>query len=206
LGLFFGISNNLAPQSRVVNVTIKFPNTCFLRDRDGDSNYAFYHHDCGWYHYVDGQDKIVYCCPGQGWQTSNLGNCDEFNVTGFYGGILKIANYVEAGGDNYDDIRIYIECPRGLAFGNTSDPLEVTVANADYFWVNNMNYTQEMKYSEPLPYSLEVESNTFKHDVKFTNCGKYRVGIEIWKPNIFYGSDWNNWVCVKGVECPHTTC
>ena len=211
LGVMFGISSSQPAGDRAVTATIKLPDTCFLRDRGGNNNYAWYHHNCGWYHDVNGVDKTAYCCPS-GWSTSDTGNCDKFQVVGQYGGTVTITDHFDASGDNYDDTRIYIECPNGEAatFGNTAKKYTVTVAGATKFWVNDMDYSLEKTFSEAFPDSRYVANiNDFScSNLKLNFCGRAYTYTELFDWSEIYGSKYTNpnYVCVSGPQCPHTTC
>ncbi len=210
-GLYFGISNTQAAGDRVATATYKFPNGCYLRDRDGTSDSAFYHHGCSWYHNVNGNDITVYCC-GTTWSTTDTGTCDKFVVSGQYGGTLTITNHFDAKGDNYDEIAFYMECPNGEtnSFGNSLDPYTVSVSGVDYFWVNNMDYSLEKTFSEALPDSkyTTATSDLSCNNLKLNLCGYARPYAEFFHYYDIYGNRYTdpNYICVSGPQCPHITC
>ena len=211
LGVMFGISSSQLAGDRVVTATIKFPDTCYLRDRIGNNDYAWYHHNCGWYHDVNGVDKIAYCCPS-GWSTSDTGNCDKFQVVGDRGGTVTITDHFDASGDNYDDTRIYIECPNGesTTFGNTAKKYTVTVAGATKFWVNDMDYSAEKTFSEAFPDSIYLaNTNDFScNNLALNFCGRASTYIQLSDYYEIYGNRYTNpsSICVSGPQCPHITC
>ena len=209
IGINYGISSSQSAGDREITTELQFPSSCYLRDRDGGSNYAFYHHNCGWYHNVDGLDKTVYCCGS--WQDSDSGNCDEFVVSGQYGGTLTITGYVNPAGDNYDDMRVYIECPGGTAFGNVADPYTFrAISGANYFWINDMDYSAEKTFSEPLPDQRYVaNAGDFScTDIKLNLCGRTQLYTEFFDSNGVYGVRYTSpsTICVSGAECPHANC
>jgi len=207
LGVFTGINSGQPQGDHAIITEIKFPESCYLRDRDGNSNSAFYHHNCGWYHYVDGQDKTVYCCSS--WSDTDTGNCDEFVVNGQYGGTLTITSHVDAKGDNYDDMRVYAECPGGGALGSTNEKYEVRVSEANYFWVNDMDYSNEMMFSEAFPDgSYETNTDDFTCSFDLNLCGKTKAYITLLEYREVYGIAYSspNYVCVSGPECPNAVC
>ena len=210
-GVYFGISNAQLAGDKAITATLKMPNSCYLRDRDGTDNYAFYHHNCGWYNYIDGKDKTIYCC-GASWTGTDSGNCDKFIVSGKDGGTITITGHIDAKGDNFDDMRLYAECPGGTAFGNTADPYTLTVNGANYFWVNDMDYSSDIissniVFSEPLPdEDFIADTGDFTCNLKLNFCGKARVYNEFYNNYDVYGNVYTTNICVDGPECPHITC
>ncbi len=175
LGIFFGISSSQPAGDHAMTLTLQFPESCYLRDRDGTGDYSFYHHDCGWYHGVNGADVTVYCSGGT-WTTTECTpspTCTKFVVQGQYGGTLTIEDHVDASGDNYDDIRVYMECPNGIAFGNASDPYTITTSGNSYLWVNQFNYGGT-SFSEPLSDS----KYTANYDFSGTDNNEYSCSLD----------------------------
>jgi len=177
--IYAGTSSS-SGKSGTITINVTSPQNCYLRDRDGDSNYAFYHNKCGWFHGVDGNDGTWWCCPDSTWKTSECTNGDKYVVTGQYGGSLTIYNQVTASGgtdpnDNYDYMIFYLECPNGetKAFANTSDPYTITVSGHDYLWVNNVNYGGS-SFSEPLWDSVY----TANYDFTGANNNEYSCSID----------------------------
>lgn len=209
LGVLFGIKNTESAGDRVLTATVEFPNSCYLRDRDGSGDSSFYHHNCGWYHGINGVDKTVYCC-GSSWSNTDTVNCDKFVVSDKEGGTLTITAHIDAKGDNYDDTRIYIECPGATAFGNLADLYTVNVSGVSYFWVNDMNYSTEKSFSEALPDSryLANTSDFSCSNLKLNLCGKAYTYTELWNSNDVYGNKYTSpsSICVSGPECPHAIC
>lgn len=201
--LYYGTSSS-SGQSGTVTSTITFPSSCYLRDRDSSDDYSFYHHNCNWYHEVDGADKTVWCCPGGSWSTSSCTNGDSFTVSGQYGGTLTIANAITYSGgttpnDNSDDIRVYVECPSGTGLGNPSDPYSISLSGHDYFWMGDVDYGGS-SFSAPFPdgaYTSNYDftgasNNEYSCSIDLITCGKQKLGTEAYDSYETHGGTWTS--------------
>lgn len=210
IGVKFGISSSQAAGDREMTVEFKMPSTCFLRDRDGDSDYSFHLPNCYWFHGVNGQDGTYYCCS-DAWSTSGSANCDRITVSGQNGGTLTITDYVDPKGDNSDQWDIYIECPGGTAFTNEADPFSFrAISGVDYFWINDMDYSAEKTFSEALPDQRHVNPSATMDctNMKLNFCGRANTLTYYVRPYDTYFGDYTSpsTICVRGAQCPHVTC
>lgn len=210
-GIFFGISNTAPAGDNAMTVEYKFPNGCYLRDRGPENyDYAFYHSSCGWYHYVNGADKTVYCC-GSTWSSSDSGNCDKFVVNGQNGGTLTVTGHVNPAGNNYDEVHFFIQCPGATAFANPADPYTVRViSGVTNFFINEMDYSAEKTFTENLPdqrYAYPASDYTCDN-LKLNVCGRLNTLTYFyhWSDNLFGGYTNPSTICVSGPQCPHANC
>ena len=213
-GYFFSNKDASTPD-KTINVTLVLPSVCRVRH--------VYHHNCGWWWNVYDDPQTI-CCEKRPKDTKwrwykyacQTKEGDEIRHTGAFGETFQIINYIDPSVDSYDDIRTYIECNDPTVFGDDTRKYTVSVKGADHFWVNDMDYTTEMSFSEAFDdtnYQRDVTgSNAADYTCTLTLkiCGKARYFAELYDWPLWYGAWWsrsaNSYVCVTGPSCPHASC
>ncbi len=213
-GYFFS-NKDMSTPDKTINVTLTLPSACRVRH--------VYHHNCGWWWNVFDDPQNICCEKRLGdtrWRWYK-GSCqtkegDEVIHSGAFGETFRIMNYLDPSVDSFDDMRTYIECNDGTIFGDDTRKYTISVEGADRFWVNDMDYSAEMSFSEAFDdtsYQTNVQgSNAADYTCTLTLkiCGKARYFAELYDWPLWYGSWWsrsaNSYVCVSGAQCPHANC